>query len=128
VTGTAGPVVGFAEDVGQTVQLDPELARILDDTGAVLDHARDRAGREGTQRRFPRQCGKHSCVGKVASVGTIHTRLKVDGHLEQLAEVRIELVQEVIEQPVTHEDDLDVERNRFGVERHRADETQGFAE
>jgi len=45
--------------------------------------------------------------------------LEIRQHLEVLADIRVERRQQVIEQPVAKQDDLDVERDWIGLQRHR---------
>ena len=50
--------------------------------------------------------------------------LEVGRDLEEPGELRVVLVQEVVEGPVSENDDLDVERDRLGLERAGRHEAQ----
>ena len=58
----------------------------------------------------------------------VHAVLEVHGHLEQIEEVRVVLGQQVVEHPVADERDLDVERDRRWLQRHRADQPERRAQ
>lgn len=94
----------------------------------MLDRARHRVPVEGQQPLLRRERRDQPGIGELRRRVAAHVVLEVGGHLEELGEVRIELVEQVVEQPVAQEDDLDVERDRLGLERDRADQTQALAE
>lgn len=93
-------------------------------TRAVLDHARHAGRGQRPQAGLAGQRRNHSGVGPVARLRAIHARFEVHRHLEQFPEVRVELIQQVVEEPVADQHDFDVQRNRLGIERHRADQAE----
>jgi hypothetical protein len=70
-------------------------------------------------------------IARVDQVGAWlarHVLVEVDHHLEQLAEFRVEVVQQVVDHSLADQHHLDVERDRLGLERHGADQAQHLSE
>jgi hypothetical protein len=105
-----------------------KLLRILGAARAVLDHPRHRAAIERPQLFAPHQGADQARVQQVVVRRALHFVLEVGRHLEQLAELRIVLGEQVIQHAVADQDHLGVERDRLRLQRHGADQAVHLAE
>ena len=96
----------------------------------MLDDARDAAGVKRAQFFAPRKGCQESSVLLNRWARPIHDVVEVRRHLEQLLELVVQLAEQVVDRPITDEHDLDVEGNRFRIQRNRTDQaerlTKGF--
>ena len=124
----AGDEVGFAHQVEQALHVARQPFGILRLARGVLDQAGAGGALEGEQIFLARQGGDDAGVVEVAGGGARQLVLEVSNHFEQLGEVGVVGLQQVIQLALADQDDLDVERDRHGVERHRVDQRQHLAE
>ena len=72
----------------------------------------------------PRNRRNQSCIVGLIFDAAVDRVVEVRGDLEKIVEVRVELVQVIVEVTLADQDHLDIERYRLGFQRRRADETQ----
>jgi len=58
--------------------------------------------------------------------GAVQLLLEIGRHLEQLAEFGVEVVEQVVQQPIPEQDHLHVERDSLRLQRDGADRELGF--
>ena len=115
-----GPVVRLAEEVGDQPGLRAHLAlapglpdRELEDPG----HA---GGSHRQEVVLGAGAGQEGGVLLADAGGQVHLGIEVDPDLEDLAEVRIDLEEVVVEFEVAEEDHLDADRQGIGLESARS--------
>ena len=118
--GLAGPVVGFRQHVTDLIDQQRELAGVVGDPRGMLQQQRDAVARDRLEAVMRHDRRNQPSVQRLARGRAVDLVLEVGEHLEVLADLGIERHQQVVEQPTAEQNDLDVERDRVRLERHRA--------
>jgi hypothetical protein len=105
-----------------------ELLRVSDKAAASLNHPGHCCAIEGTQVLAARDSGDQAGIELIVFVRPGHLIVEIGLHLKQLAEVWVVLVEQVVQEALTDQDDLHVQRNRLGFQGYRADQAQGLTE
>ena len=122
-----GPMVGLAQDVADEPHPGAQFGAVAGQPRGLLDHACDARGVQGAE---PVAAGEHRHQPGVFHVlpgAAVHVLFEIDRHFEELAEIGFLLTQEIVERAVPHQHDLDIERDRFGIERDGADQAVHLA-
>ena len=95
---------------------------VLHHAGAEVDHPGDGTAVKRQQLVLAGEGGHHARIQHVRVGVALDAVFEIGRHLEQLAKVRVVLLQQVVKQPVAKQDDLDVQRDGFGLQRDGADQ------
>ncbi len=122
----ACPVVSFAQQVVDHSYASRQSLLIASHSRAVLQEARHCAAVESSEAVFTRERRQQLDVALHILRGRIHQFCKVGRHLEELLKVGIMLAEEIVEHRLTQQNNLNVQRERLGLERHHVHHTQGL--
>ncbi len=126
--GFAGPEVGLAHQVGHRLHVGAQPLLVGRLARGVFQQAGHRRAVERLQLVAAGNAGNELGIGLVGFVRPHHLILKVDHHLEQLAELGVILVQLVIEHAVAQQHHLHVERDRLRLQRDGTDKAVDLAQ
>src|SRR5690606_36484194 len=118
------PEARLAHEVRDVAIPRREFLRIADQARRMLDHAGDRIGAQRQELVAAREGRDQPAVELGALAVAVDAVLEIGRDLEQIGEVRVELAEQVIRQPLADQHDLEVERHRLGLERDGRDEAQ----
>ena len=128
MAGLARPVIGLLQQIGHASHVGGQPLRIADQPRAVLDHPRHGAAVEGQQFFLARQRGDQTGIEQMGVGIALNAVFEIRRHLEQLVEIRVVLLQQVIEQAVAEQHDLDIQRHRLRLQRDGADQAVHLAQ
>jgi hypothetical protein len=94
----------------------------------VLDHPSDRRAIEVTQIRTSYLRGDEARIDQMALRAAHELVLEIDRDLEELAELRVQLAEQVIDVALAEHHDLHIQRDRLGLQRQGADEAGDLGE
>lgn len=94
----------------------------------MLDRPCDTGPVEGSQALLSGDGTHEPRVEHLVLGGTCSPIVKIRLNLEQLAEIRIEAAEQIVEEPVAEEDDLNIKRYGFGLKPDRANKPECLPE
>ncbi len=120
LAGIGGELVGFPQQVEKGAHAGRQLVGIAGEPGRLLDDARDAVAVERPQLLAPGHRADQPGVEQRRLRRALDPVLEIGGDLEQLGEFLVLRAEQVIERRRPDQHDLDVERDRLRLQRHRA--------
>ncbi len=115
-SGLPGPVVGFAQQIGDDVHLHRELPTVPHQPGAVLNNPGDCAPVERPELVHLRQAGDQTGVEILVAAIAIHLVIEIRGHPKQLTEVRVDFGQQIVDQRLSDQGHLHVQGDGLWIQ------------
>src|SRR6516162_4288861 len=123
----AGPnrnLVGLLQQIDDPAQAGRQPLGIAGKARRVLDRARDRAAIEWQQLLAAYHRGDETGVEQGRFRGPLDAVVKIGRNFEQFFEIVVEGAQQIVDERRAKQHDLDVERDRLGLQRHGARQAQ----
>ena len=121
-----GPVVRLPQQIGDSPDVGRQLLRIPRQARAVFDDARHGAALEMAQPVPFDDAAHQGGIRLVGGGAALRTVVEIGRDLEQLRKLRIMRMKQIVEQRLTQQHHLDVQRDGFGFQRHGVDQAEGL--
>ena len=119
-------IVAAAEDEAAVLPLRQRVVHV-EPVHAVAASQPDGGNRSAIQRAqvfLARQRRDEAGVQLVGLRRALQRHIEIRSHFEQFGKLRVEFVQHVVEQAVAEQHHLDIERDRFRLQRYRAHQAE----
>src|SRR5215831_6760966 len=124
LAGARGNLVGLLQQIDNLAQPRRQPVGIPGKARSPLDHPRDRSAVQREEIVLTYHAGDKPRVKQRRFPRALDTVVEIGGDLEQVLEVVVDSAEQVIERRRTEQHDLNVERDRFGLQRDRARHTK----